>query len=312
MKIRFWGVRGSVPTPLTPTQIQAKISAAIQRITPKDIESPDARERFIASLPRWIFGTTGGNTPCIEITSDEGKKVILDAGTGIRVLGKNGIPPKDLHYDMLFSHFHWDHIQGFPFFDQAYNPKASFDIWSPFDNMKETFSKQMAAPYYPVTMDTMTKNMNFHTVKPDSNFKLAGMDVSCQKMNHPGTSYSYALTENNRKFVYATDVELCAADFNSTENKASVFEGADALVLDSQYTVEEAYNKQNWGHSAYCYAIDFAIAWHVKRLYLFHHEPTYDDRKLNGILQSARWYASYVGNNKIQVFLATEGMEIKL
>ena len=106
--------------------------------------------------------------------------------------------------------------------------------------------------------------------------------------------------------------ELSSSDFEKTPERAAVFENADVLILDSQYTVEEAAKKVNWGHSAFCYAVDFAIAWKIKKLYLFHHETTYDDKKLNSILESARWYANYITQNSVKVYLSTEGLEIHL
>ena len=116
MVIRFWGVRGSVPTPLTPEQVQAKIVAVVERITPRDIASQDARTRFLATLPDWLFGSLGGNSPCVELEADNGNKFILDAGSGLREYAIHGKPPKDLIYRIFMSHFHWDHIQGIPFF----------------------------------------------------------------------------------------------------------------------------------------------------------------------------------------------------
>jgi len=131
-------------------------------------------------------------------------------------------------------------------------------------------------------------------------------------MAHPGGSFSYALEENGRKFVYATDVELVSDDFTKIPQKAAVFQDADVLVIDSQYTVEEAFRKQNWGHSAFCYAVDFAALWNIKKLYLFHHEPTYDDQMLYSLCESARWYSSYTNHNNIEINLAVEGQEIVL
>ena len=131
-------------------------------------------------------------------------------------------------------------------------------------------------------------------------------------MSHPGNSYSYAVTENGKKFVYATDVELSQKDFERTAARTNVFKNADIIVLDSQYTVAEAHQKENWGHSAFCYAVDFAVHWNIKTIYLFHHEPTYDDKKLNSILLSARWYAEYIEHPEIQIYLATENMVISL
>lgn len=312
MKIHFWGVRGSVPTPVTPEQIQAKITAAVQRITPKDIESEDARERFVTSLPSWLYGTAGGNTPCVEIKTEDGTEIILDAGSGLRVMGKNGVKPADNHYNLFLSHFHWDHLQGLPFFDAAYNPQTILDVYSAYPCAERLLRAQMARPFFPASFDTFTKNFRFHTISPGVQFTVGSLSVNCCRMSHPGNSYSFAFSENGKKFVYATDVELSQKDFDRTPVRASVFENADCVVLDSQYTVAEAYQKENWGHSAFCYAIDFAVHWNIKSIYLFHHEPMYDDKKLNSILLAARWYAEYIEHADMKIYLATETSEILL
>ncbi|MCQ2576266.1 MAG: MBL fold metallo-hydrolase [Treponema sp.] len=311
MQIHFWGVRGSLPTPITPQQVQSKIMAAIQRVTPEDIKSEEARAKFISSLPAWIFGTTGGNTPCVEIKTEKGE-FIFDAGTGIRVLGKSKNLPADNHYNLFFSHFHWDHIQGLPFFDAAYNPNSVFDIYCPSADVEKYLRDQMTQPYYPVSFDSFTKNFRYHQMEPGVEYEINDAKVVCCEMSHPGKSYSYALIKDNTKFVYATDVELKSKDFNVSPATEAVFKDADAIILDSQYTVEEAYRKENWGHSAFCYAIDFAVHWNIKNIYLFHHEPTYDDKKLNSILQAARWYAQYIEHSDINIFLSKEDMEIDL
>ena len=311
MEIQFWGVRGSIPTPLTPQQIQSKIIAAVQRITAADIESSETREKFISSLPDWIYGTTGGNTPCVQVT-DGDTNIILDCGTGLRVLGKSQTSSKNNHYHILLSHFHWDHIQGLPFFDQAYRPDSIIDFYSPFPGAKKLLEKQMSRPYYPVTFEAFTKNFNFHTIRRGEEFKIGDLTVNFCKMSHPGNSYSYAFSKDGKKFVYATDVELKTKDFDENEQSSKVFRNADVIVLDSQYTVEEAYKKENWGHSAFCYAIDFAVHWNIKELYLFHHEPTYDDKKLSSILQAARWYARYINHSEIKINLAKESKSFAL
>lgn len=311
MKIHFWGVRGSLPTPIVSEQIQSKIMAVIQRIQPADLENFETRAKFAASLPSWIMGTVGGNSPCVEI-QEGNTEIILDAGTGIRVLGKEKNHLVSNHIHLLFSHFHWDHIQGLPFFDPAYISDTIFDIYSAKENAKEILSLQMSLPYYPVTWGAFTKNINFHTVKTSESFMIDNITVNCCEMSHPGISHSYSFLSNGKKFVYATDVELKTKDFGNSKENIAVFKDADVIVLDSQYTVEEAYRKKNWGHSAFCYAIDFAVHWNIKKVYLFHHEPTYDDKKLDSILQAARWYAQYINHSEIEVQLAKEGDEFTL
>lgn len=312
MNIRFWGVRGSLSAPLTPQQVKAKINAVVQRIAPTDVLSPESRERFLKALPGWLYGSIGGNTPCISVTTEKGLKFIFDAGTGIRVMGKQEEPPADNHYHLFFSHFHWDHIQGLPFFDPAYNAETVFDMYSPVENFREILSAQMTSPYFPVALESFTKNITYHTITEGKPFDVGGVQICAVKMSHPGDSYAYAVMEQGHKFVYATDVELLAKDFEASPARQAVFQDADALVIDAQYTVEEAYQKQNWGHSAFCYAIDFAVAWKIKKVFLFHHDPAYDDRKLHSMLESAQWYANYISHDGIEIALAIEGQEIQL
>ena len=312
MKVRFWGVRGSLPSPITPQQVRNKITAVIQRITVKDLESSDSREKFISNLPEWIYGSVGGNTPCVTLKTDEGTQIVLDAGSGIRVFGNSADLPSDNHYYLFLSHFHWDHIQGLPFFSPVYNPSSIIDIYSHDSNAEQFLRTQQNQPFFPVDFNSFTKNINFHTIRENSPLLLKDIKVFTCKMNHPGGSNSYAFVQNGKKFVYATDVELSQDDFAPTEALESVFRHADVLILDSQYTVEEAYKKEHWGHSAFCYAVDFAVHWGVKRLYLYHHEPAYDDKKLNSILQSARWYAKFVCHSEIKVYLAMENQEFEV
>ncbi len=313
MKIHFWGVRGSIPCPIQSSQIQAKINACIQRITPQDLIDFDSRQRFIASLPDWIYGTVGGDSPCVQLITKSGKELILDAGSGMRVLGKNTEIPEDQHYSLFFSHFHWDHICGFPFFDHAYNPNVKIDIYSPFENANEFLALQMPSlNLFPVLWENFSRNFEFHTLDTSKTYYIDGLEINCCKMSHPGSSYSYSFKEDGKKFVYATDVELMdLTDINQQEVE-KVFKDADVVVLDTQYTLEEAQSKEKWGHSAFCYAIDFAVSMNVKSVYLFHHDPTYDDKKINSILDAAKWYSSYISNNKVQVELAIQDLEIEI
>ena len=286
MKIRFWGVRGSIPTPLTPQQIQSKIMAAVQRITPGDLKNSETRARFVSSLPSWIFGTTGGNTACVELIHNN-TDIILDAGTGLRVLGKSKKCPQKYH--LFLSHFHWDHINGFPFFDHAFNPNLEIQVYSHQKDAQKYFYNQMSEPYSPPSVaPSITKNIVFNNLQEDKQFFIDDIKVNSHKMRHPGDSYSFSFEVNGKKFVYATDVELKSTDFSSQTDGQEVFRNADVIV------------------------IDFAIFWNIKNIYLFHHEPTYDDRKLDSILQAARWYAQYIGHSDIHIEMAKESLEVEL
>ncbi|GHU93674.1 MBL fold hydrolase [Spirochaetia bacterium] len=313
MLIRFWGVRGSLPAPLLPSQIRSKISAILDRLTPADLESPETRERFLSALPPWLFGTVGGNTPCVTVSlSDSSELLVFDAGSGIRELGEalSHEKPKRTQYRLFFSHFHWDHIQGFPFFGPAYDPSVTLDFYSPHKNLESSLRGQMSSPYFPVHMESMGCKKNFHFM--DDRLILDGAAVSGKKMNHPGDSWSFLVNDGKHRFIYATDTELSAEDFLKNEENTGFFKDADLMVIDCQYTLGEAIKKYNWGHSAFSMAVDFAANWGIKHMVLFHHDPTYNDRKLYNILQSAKWYTERMNINGIKLTLASEGLEIRL
>jgi phosphoribosyl 1,2-cyclic phosphodiesterase len=308
MKVKFWGVRGSIPTPVSSEAIQRKISTVIQRARPEDLLDANSRELFLSRLPSWIFGTTGGNTPCLEVRLDSGQIIIIDAGSGLRELGKTVNParPDEAVYQIFFSHFHWDHLQGLPFFDPLFNPKASIYFRSPEDGLEEILRGQMRSPYFPVPLEGTRAKLSFIKLRGET-LTFGKGQVSYKRMNHPGGCYAYKITENKRSFIYATDSELIAKDFERTEENIVFFQNADAIALDSQYTLGEAVDKYNWGHSSFSLAVDFAAEWEIRTLYLFHHEPMYDDKKLSTNLQSARWYATHLGKKAPEIYLAEEG-----
>lgn len=316
MLIHFWGVRGSLPSPLRSSQVQAKIAAAVARITVKDLKSPESRMRFLSTLPEWIYGTAGGNTPCVEVRSKSGELFLLDAGSGIREFSVNGKQPVDLHYNLFFSHFHWDHVQGFPFFGQSFIPSSKIDIYSPFEKTLEYIEYQSSEPFFPKNgcYPSVKNQLIFHLVKEGEPFEIGGVKINCKLMNHPGRSYSYSFSEDNKKFIYCTDAELTEKDFDKNDERNFYFKDTDVLVLDSQYNNPEAIKKVNWGHSSFAKAIDFALTWDVKNLWFFHHEPKYDDRKLYSILEAGNSYKKYKALSKkdVKLHISIEGQEIEL
>jgi phosphoribosyl 1,2-cyclic phosphodiesterase len=313
MRVHFWGVRGSLPSPLLPSQVKSKMSAILEQITPADIETPESRERFLAGLPPWLFGTVGGNSPCVSVACDNPReRIVFDCGSGIREMGiaMGREKPKPDQYHIFFSHFHWDHVQGLPFFNPAYDPSVRVDFYAATPNLEPILSNQMTAPYFPVRLENMGAQKHFHSM--ETSVRIGDVTIERKKMNHPGDSYSYMIKEKGKRFIYATDTELTAPDFMKTAENAAFFQNADMIVLDCQYTLGEAIDKYNWGHSAFSLAVDFAANWGIKHMIMFHHDPTYNDRKLYSILQSARWYLERMNIKKMELTLATEGLEISL
>ncbi len=313
MKVKFWGVRGSIPTPVTPDAIRSKIATVVQRIRPSDLASPEAREFFLSQLPPWLFGSAGGNTSCIEVGMKPGAVVLLDGGSGLREFASDisNRTPGPTRFHLFFTHFHWDHLQGIPFFSALANPGVSIDFYSPEEGLREKIEGQMRPPYFPVTLADMTRAKTaFHRLGAGP-LRIEGGEIAWKRMNHPGGCFAYKITSGGHSVVYATDSELTEKDFEKSPENRRFFENIDALILDSQYTLGEAVEKYNWGHSSFSLGVDFASEWNIRNLYLFHHEPLYNDKKLYNNLQSARWYYSHLGKSGMNIFLAEEGREIE-
>lgn len=316
MIARFWGVRGSIPAPLASDEIKGKIMQALRRTSGHDLSSKGAVRRYVEGLPEHIAGTFGGNTPCVELQTGD-HTIIFDAGSGIRNLGRalmagtfgqgHGVA------HVFFSHTHWDHIQGFPFFQPAYQRGNRIIIYSPLPDMKERLCRQQDSIYFPIPLNAMEADIEFVLFPEETEMAVDDVCVKCIRLNHPGGSFAYRVENNGAVFVYATDTEFTNLTESEKEMYIGFFSGAKVLVFDSQYTLVEAVQKEDWGHSPSLKGVDLAREAMVENLVLFHHEPSYDDQALQDILKGTRKYAALQGiAHTLNVIMAYEGLELAL
>ncbi|MCL2558126.1 MAG: MBL fold metallo-hydrolase [Treponema sp.] len=286
------------------------MSEILRLARPEDLADKKSRERFIAALPSWLCGTFGGNTPCVSLEDDGfDESIVFDCGSGMRGLGLSPASRRS-KYHVFFSHFHFDHLQGLPFFAPAYDPAVSVNFYSPNPGLKDCLSKLLSSPYSPVTLREMPAAKRF--VVLEGPLSLGPFDLSYQKLSHPDQCFAYKARRGDRSVIYATDTELKRNDLAPGKKSEAFFRGADVLILDAQYTPTEALQRRNWGHSSYDLAVDFAALWGVKRLIFFHHDPDSDDDKLRKTLSSARKRAKAIGCKGMEISLAEEGLEITL
>jgi len=275
MRVKFWGVRGSTPTP------QAE------------------NMRY------------GGNTSCVEVRVGE-QLYIFDCGTGFRVLGQQlqdefGEKKLPLSAHVFVSHFHWDHIQGIPFFRPLYDRADSqfiFHCSSRTRSLKQVMDEQMASPYFPVNLSQMQAQQKFYDIDSGQLNLEDGVQIQTSWLNHPQGCMGFRMETKDGVMVYATDNEPGDAAFDKGVRKLA--EGADVLIYDAQYLPEEyAAEKRGWGHSHWREAVNVVMESGAKELVLFHHDPDHTDVVIDKIVHDARNYYP-------KVRAAAEGMEIRI
>ncbi len=258
MKITLWGTRGSLPSP-----------------GPETV-------RY------------GGNTSCVEVRSDDGTLLVLDAGTGIRRLG-NVVEPAIRRIDILLTHLHMDHIQGFGFFGPLYRPDLEVHVYGPpstTHDLRTRLTKYLSPPLFPVRLRDIPARLTLHDV-PFGAFNVNGLRVETALISHPGPTVGYRISDRSGTLVYMPDHEpaLGAEEFPPAAewtSGAGLAAGADLLIHDTQYTLAEYQQHIGWGHSAIEHTVAFAAVAGVKRLLTFHHDPGHSDDMVDQMEQAVR------------------------
>jgi phosphoribosyl 1,2-cyclic phosphodiesterase len=278
MTTRFWGVRGSIPSPGHPTV------------------------RY------------GGNTSCVSIHFPDDRILVFDAGTGIRELGKT-VAAGAQEIFIVLSHPHWDHIQGFPFFGPIYEPNRKIHLFPTRlgRTMMCSLLEQMDGAHFPVTAASLPSQTICVTADEVDFLRARGFNISKVPTNHPGGGFGYRVESAGRSVVYLSDNEL-----EPPYQKATEFDGfarfcrqADVLIHDAQYLEQDMPHKHGWGHSLVSQACSLAAAAEVKHLVLYHHDPDRTDAELDAIQENARrWFGEH--HRQIECTAAYEGLTLEV
>ena len=307
MRVRFWGVRGSLPVPGPKT------------------------ERY------------GGNTSCVEVRSDGGTCIILDAGTGIRGLGnrlmREGFETGRGVAHVLISHTHWDHIQGLPFFaplDRKGNRLYVYARRRDDAHLRTVLSSQTADPYFPMSIERSQAQISFREIADSASFEIVDVEVSCARLNHPYVATAYRLAADGAAVAYVTDTApfsdilfenqyVSEPPLPGTElppaHRAKLramrdglirlCEGADLIIYDTMFTADDYLKTPHYGHSRPSDALEICRAAGAKQLVLFHHAPERSDAEVDGILADARAEA-FEARQSVRLYAAYEGLDLDL
>ncbi len=277
MQVSFYGVRGSIPTPG-------------------------------AEYVRY-----GGNTACVHVELTDGTDIVLDAGTGIRILGKKLIQ-KQSPIHLLLSHNHWDHIQGFPFFAPIYQPKRKIFVTPGLteERRPKAFLEQMKGSFFPVPGEAIASDIKIKLYRQHE-WKIGNATITRILMNHPGGGSCYTIDDGTSKLAYITDNELYPPYKKNTDflEFVELAKKADLLIHDAQYVVEDMPAKSGWGHSVAEEAIKLALAADTKRLALYSHDPERSDDNVDEIVEHASLIIE-LGGGTTECFGASEGLSLTI
>ncbi len=279
MQVTFYGVRGSTPCP------------------------HDDNHRY------------GGNTSCAVIESPGHDPIVLDLGTGLRMWGDTLPCDGSFRGHALVTHVHWDHVQGLPFFGPVLQPGASLDVYGPppetdgVRSLADCFEQFICPPLFPVCLDQLPGDIRIHTVR-DTELVVGNAKVKVRDVPHTGLTNGYRVELDGATIVYVSDHQMpFDGSHEVSDGVLELCDGADLLIHDAQYTPEEFANKRDWGHCTMEFAVHVAAEAGVRRLALFHHDPTHDDAFLDCLVEKARVIA---GRRLDEVLAASEGLTVVL
>jgi phosphoribosyl 1,2-cyclic phosphodiesterase len=277
MKVTFHGVRGSTPC-----------------------QSDDIR-RY------------GGNTSCVSIEAPGQDPLLLDMGTGLRYFGKKVPTDRPFAGNCLLSHLHWDHVQGLPFFVPLLNEGASLDVYGPAQedgrSLEEVVNCTIRPPLFPVSVDELPGTVRFHDTA-DSEFSIGEFDVMARLIPHLGSTLGFRVGYQGRSVAYLSDHQQpFDGTYGASPSALELVSGVDLLIHDAQYTQSEFKAKSTWGHCTIDYAVWLAAETGVKRLALFHHDPSRRDDDLDELLECACAVGAPRG---VEVIAASEGLTVEI
>lgn len=295
MRATIWGASGSLPSPASSATIRGKVKEALWAARERNFSTVGEVDAFLDTLPHSWRGTYHANTSCVHIEAGGGEILLCDAGSGLRDFALE-LPADDRPrvYHIFISHLHWDHIQGFPFFQPAYSPRNRIVFHGFHPELEDALRRQMAPPFFPVPFDAMEAAIEFDIRPENAVFSVDGVTVRTIRQNHPGASWGYRFEKNGASVVYSSDSEHGPDSRDQAYPFIEFFQDADVLIFDGQYTFEEASNeKRDWGHSNYRTAVELAARSTVDQLAVFHHEPSYTDTDIENIRREALDYRNH-------------------
>jgi len=321
MKVKFWGVRGSLPASPTPAQWVVDIESLFHGFFKAGHHRPDEIRGYLSSLPITSVGGFGTATTCAEVYTEKAR-IIIDGGSGIRNLGEALLRRGELRkpFHIFLTHFHWDHLIGLPFFVPHFIPGAHIHYYAVQPELESILRGKFKRPNFPVPFEGLRADIKFHIMEPRQPILIDGMKVTPYQLDHPDPCWGFKVEAEGKVYSHCVDTEGTRQSRESLGLDLPLYQGVDLMYYDAQYTLPDLAEKANWGHSAAQIGLDIAFRESIKYVLFAHHDPGADTRQIENLMVQALEYYNYKIENgeegkiikPLKWEFAYEGMEIDL
>lgn len=323
MRVKLWGVRGSLPSPELFNNQYERIEHLLEQYLAAKSESKElTAKRFLQAHPVHEVCGYGGNTACAEITSGN-HRLLIDAGSGLQPFAQKLAEEKskETEFHIFFTHFHWDHLLGLPFFSPIYNPMCKIHCYAVQDDLEPSLKTLFKRPNFPVPYEVVKKQIVIHKLAPYEKFNIGNIQVAPYQLDHPDPCWGARVEADGKALAWCVDTECTRTSKEELGRDIELYQGADLMVFDAQYTFGDALEKRNWGHSSAPVGIDLAVRENVKEILFMHHDPSSSNEMINQASDlTNRYYEQLLFDRKklklelpsLKWRFATEGEEILL
>lgn len=324
LMVKYWGVRGSLPAAPMPEQWVEIFESLMRQFFKAGHKDASEIQKYLANLPVSEVGGYGTATTCVEVLSPK-QQIIIDAGSGLRTLseemvkGPAGQGNAEIH--IFFTHFHWDHMLGLPFFAPNFIKGNRVHCYAVQPELAEVVKVKFKKPMFPVAFEQLPSTIQFHQLEPRKALKLQDMTITPYQLDHPDPCWGFKVEAHGKVYSHCVDTEGTRTSREALGLDLPLYQGVDLMYYDAQYTLPELAEKANWGHSASQLGLDIAFRENIRNVVFAHHDPGASrDQIKNIVAQTQKYYDWKVStsraNNtelpKVTWQFAHEGLIMKL
>jgi len=325
LRMKYWGVRGSLPSSPTPAQNAVELEATLRRFFQSGFSLPSQIPEFLAKSQMPDLGGYGTATTSVEVTTTQGSQIIIDCGSGIRNLGeqmmKGPAAQGKATIHIFLTHFHWDHLIGLPFFTPIFIPGNRVNFYAVQPELEAMIRGLFKRPYFPVAFESLGADLHFYPIQPRQPMLIDDITITPYQLDHPDPCWGFKVQSGGKSYAHCVDTEGIRNTREAMGADLPLYQGVDMMYFDAQYTLPELAEKANWGHSAAQIGIDIAFRESIPHILFAHHDPGAPTSQIKALQHQTeeyvRWRRQQASTNRLTLpelkwAFAHEGLEIKI